>query len=141
MKTIKGPGLFLAQFAGDAAPFNSWDSITKWAADCGYVGVQIPSWDGRLFDLENSTVKFQRNQHAETVDATFLGSDWRKFALVLDDKSVEVHNHQGKVFSSKLPKPARSMCFDTHEATLCVGGTSSNIYRLDLYKGLFRSNF
>ncbi|MCA3453573.1 MAG: sugar phosphate isomerase/epimerase, partial [Rhodobacter sp.] len=51
MKTIKGPALFLAQFAGDAAPLNSWDSITAWAADCGYVGVQIPSWDGRLFDL------------------------------------------------------------------------------------------
>ena len=51
MKTIKGPALFLAQFAGDEAPFNSWDSITKWAADCGYRGVQVPSWDGRLFDL------------------------------------------------------------------------------------------
>lgn len=51
MKTIKGPALFLAQFAGDSAPFNSWDSITAWAADCGYEGVQIPSWDGRLFDL------------------------------------------------------------------------------------------
>lgn len=51
MKTIKGPALFLAQFAGDDAPFNSWDSITKWAADCGYQGVQVPSWDGRLIDL------------------------------------------------------------------------------------------
>ena len=54
MKTIKGPALFLAQFAGDAAPFNSWGEITKWAADCGYVGVQVPSWDGRLFDLEKA---------------------------------------------------------------------------------------
>ncbi len=54
MKTIKGPALFLAQFAGDAAPFNSWTSITAWAADCGYSGVQIPSWDGRLFDLEKA---------------------------------------------------------------------------------------
>jgi sugar phosphate isomerase/epimerase len=54
MKTIKGPALFLAQFAGDEAPFNSWDSITKWAADCGYKGVQIPSWDARLFDLEKA---------------------------------------------------------------------------------------
>ena len=51
MKTIKGPALFLAQFAGDTAPFNSWDGITKWAADCGYVGVQVPSWDSRLIDL------------------------------------------------------------------------------------------
>ena len=54
MKTIKGPALFLAQFAGDAAPFNSWDSITKWAADCGYVGVQVPSWDARLIDLDKA---------------------------------------------------------------------------------------
>jgi len=54
MKTMKGPALFLAQFSGDAAPFNSWKSITAWAADCGYRGVQVPSWDGRLFDLEKA---------------------------------------------------------------------------------------
>lgn len=54
MKTIKGPALFLAQFASDEAPFNSWDSITKWASDCGYKGVQVPSWDGRLIDLSKA---------------------------------------------------------------------------------------
>ncbi|MGB8818892.1 MAG: sugar phosphate isomerase/epimerase [Rhizobiaceae bacterium] len=52
--TIKGPGIFLAQFAGDAKPFNSLPSITKWAASLGYKGVQIPTWDGRLFDLEKA---------------------------------------------------------------------------------------
>ncbi|MBL9053622.1 MAG: sugar phosphate isomerase/epimerase, partial [Tabrizicola sp.] len=52
--TIKGPALFLAQFAGDVAPFNSWGAITRWAADCGYRGVQVPSWDGRLFDLDKA---------------------------------------------------------------------------------------
>ena len=31
-KTMKGPALFLAQFAGDDAPFNSLGAITKWAA-------------------------------------------------------------------------------------------------------------
>lgn len=51
MKTIKGPGLFLAQFAGDEAPFNTWDGITKQAAEWGYAGVEIPSWDGRLLDI------------------------------------------------------------------------------------------
>src|SRR5918994_5428981 len=52
--TMKGPGIFLAQFAGDAAPFNSLKSITKWAAGLGYKGVQIPTWDGRLFDLKKA---------------------------------------------------------------------------------------
>lgn len=54
MKTIKGPAIFLAQFAGDAAPFNSFDSICKWASDLGYKGVQIPTWDARLIDLEKA---------------------------------------------------------------------------------------
>ncbi len=54
MKTIKGPGLFLAQFAGDEAPFNSLDAICGWAAGLGYAGVQIPTWDSRLIDLEKA---------------------------------------------------------------------------------------
>jgi len=55
LTTIKGPAIFLAQFAGDKAPFNSLDSITKWAADLGFKGVQMPSWDGRLFDLKKAS--------------------------------------------------------------------------------------
>jgi len=54
MKTIKGPAIFLAQFAGDRAPFDSLASIARWAADLGYRGVQIPSWDRRLFDLDKA---------------------------------------------------------------------------------------
>lgn len=54
MKTIKGPAIFLAQFAGDEAPFNSLGAIADWAAGLGYRGIQIPSWDGRLFDLDKA---------------------------------------------------------------------------------------
>lgn len=52
MKTIKGPGIFLAQFAGDAAPFNTLEGMANWAAGLGFTGVQIPTWDARLFDLK-----------------------------------------------------------------------------------------
>ena len=52
MKTMRGPGLFLAQFASDQAPFNDWTAITGWAAGLGYAGVQVPSIDQRLFDLD-----------------------------------------------------------------------------------------
>ena len=54
MKEIKGPGIFLAQFAGDSEPFNSLKNICKWASNLGYKGVQIPSWDTRLFDLSKA---------------------------------------------------------------------------------------
>jgi sugar phosphate isomerase/epimerase len=51
---MKGPAIFLAQFAADTAPHNSLDSITKWAAGYGYKGVQIPTWDSRIIDLEKA---------------------------------------------------------------------------------------
>ena len=54
MKTIQGPAIFLAQFAGDAAPFNTLAGMAHWAAGLGFVGVQIPSWDARLFDLKRA---------------------------------------------------------------------------------------
>ena len=52
MKTIKGPGIFLAQFAGDAAPFNTLGGMADWAAGLGFTGIQIPTWDSRLFNLQ-----------------------------------------------------------------------------------------
>ncbi|MDE2595450.1 MAG: sugar phosphate isomerase/epimerase [Sphingomonadales bacterium] len=52
MKTIKGPAIFLAQFEGEAAPFNTLDAIADWAAGLGYKGIQMPSWADRLFDLQ-----------------------------------------------------------------------------------------
>jgi sugar phosphate isomerase/epimerase len=54
MKTIKGPGIFLAQFAGDQAPFNSLEGMAHWAARLGFAGIQIPTWDARLFDLKRA---------------------------------------------------------------------------------------
>jgi sugar phosphate isomerase/epimerase len=54
MKTIKGPGIFLAQFAGDEAPFNTLENLAQWTANLGFVGVQIPTWDQRLFDLKRA---------------------------------------------------------------------------------------
>ncbi len=54
MTTIKGPGIFLAQFMSDVAPFNTLQSICEWAKEIGFAGVQIPSWDGRCIDLQKA---------------------------------------------------------------------------------------
>lgn len=52
MKTIQGPAIFLAQFYGDKAPFNTMDSICQWVANLGFKGVQFPTWDTNYFDLK-----------------------------------------------------------------------------------------
>ena len=54
MITLKGPAIFLAQFAGDATPFDSLPAIADWAAGLGYQAIQIPTWESRLFDLEKA---------------------------------------------------------------------------------------
>ncbi len=54
MKTIKGPAIFFAQFMDDHHPFNSLDGLCQWASDLGYKGVQIPTTDTRLIDLEKA---------------------------------------------------------------------------------------
>lgn len=54
MKTIKGPAIFLAQFAGEEPPFDTLENICKWAADLGYVGVQIPTWVTHFIDLKKA---------------------------------------------------------------------------------------
>ncbi|WP_199136854.1 sugar phosphate isomerase/epimerase family protein [Pedobacter sp. ASV12] len=52
MTTIQGPAIFLAQFIGDEAPFNSLDGICQWAASLGFKGIQIPTLDPRFIDLK-----------------------------------------------------------------------------------------
>ncbi len=54
MKTIKGPAIFLAQFVDSQPPFNSLDGMCKWAAGLGYKGIQIPTWEPGLIDLEKA---------------------------------------------------------------------------------------
>ncbi|MGB0920703.1 MAG: sugar phosphate isomerase/epimerase family protein [Alphaproteobacteria bacterium] len=51
MKQIKGPGIFLAQFVGDKAPFNSFEALCEWAGGLGYKGVQVPTWEASCIDL------------------------------------------------------------------------------------------
>ena len=54
MKTIKGPGIFLAQFLRDEPPFNTLEGITKWVAGLTYTGIQVPTWDQRVIDLDKA---------------------------------------------------------------------------------------
>jgi len=54
MTTLKGPGIFLAQFMGDNPPFNTLKDICNWAKGLGFAGVQIPTWDARCIDLQKA---------------------------------------------------------------------------------------
>ena len=67
MKTIRGPAIFLAQFAGDQAPFDSLANMGRWAAGLGYVGVQIPTWVSAFIDVEKAATS---KAYADDLNAT-----------------------------------------------------------------------
>ncbi len=97
MKTIKGPALFLAQFAGDEAPFNSLDNIAAWAAGLGYKGVQIPSWDARLIDLKRAA---ESRTYCDEVKGTLAkhGLTLTELSTHLQGQLVAVHPAYDEMF-------------------------------------------
>ncbi|MCZ6617365.1 MAG: sugar phosphate isomerase/epimerase [Gammaproteobacteria bacterium] len=54
MKTMKGPAIFLAQFINDEKPFNSIESMAAWAADLGFVGMQVPIGNADFIDVSKA---------------------------------------------------------------------------------------
>lgn len=103
MKTLKGPAVFLAQFAGDQAPFNSLASICKWAKELGYEGVQIPSWDGRLIDLAKVA---ESKTYADEVKGTVesAGLKLTELSSHLQGQLVAVHPAYNELFDGFAPK-------------------------------------
>jgi len=102
MKAIKGPGIFLAQFAGDAAPFNDLASIAKWAAGLGYKGVQIPSWDARLFDLKKAA---ESAAYCDDVRGILAdnGLELTELSTHLQGQLIAVHPAYDSLFDSFAP--------------------------------------
>lgn len=106
MKQIKGPGLFLAQFASDEAPYNDFKSIVKWAASLGYKGVQIPSWDGRLFDLKKAA---QSQQYCDELKAICKaeGVEITELSTHLQGQLVACHPAYDTLFNDFGPDIAK----------------------------------
>lgn len=114
MTTIQGPAIFLAQFMGDEAPFNSLDGICKYMADLGYKGVQIPTWDARLIDLEKAAesktycdeLKGKVGEHGLTIT---------ELASHLQGQLVAVHPAYQKMYEGFAPKEVAGNAKATQE--------------------------
>lgn len=113
MRTIKGPAIFLAQFAGDAAPFNTLPTIARWAAGHGYKGVQVPSWDGRFFDLRRAAGS---QDYCDEVRGTLAeaGLELTELSTHLQGQLIAVH-------------PAYDLAFDGFAAPEVRGNPSARL--------------
>jgi sugar phosphate isomerase/epimerase len=107
MKTIKGPAIFLAQFVGDAAPFNTLDGIARWAAGYGYKGVQIPSWEPRLFDLRRAA---ESKTYCDEIRGVLArhGLQPTELSTHLQGQLVAVHPAYDLAFDGFAPEAVRN---------------------------------
>jgi sugar phosphate isomerase/epimerase len=106
VKTIKGPAIFLAQFAGDNPPFNNLSDISRWAAALGYKGVQIPTWDSRLFDLKRAA---ESRNYGDEIKGTLAkhGVEVTELSTHLQGQLVAVHPAYDQAFDGFAPESLR----------------------------------
>ncbi len=106
MRTIKGPGIFLAQFLGDDAPFNTLGSICKWAKSLGYIGVQIPAWDSRCIDLKKAA---ESKTYADEIKGIVQsnGLEITELSTHLQGQLVAVHPAYNELFDGFAPEAYR----------------------------------
>jgi sugar phosphate isomerase/epimerase len=106
MQTVKGPAIFLAQFLGDEPPFNTLESICHWAASLGYVGVQLPTWDGRCIDLKKTA---DSKDYADDLRGTVesFGLKITELSTHLQGQLVAVHPAYDVMFDGFAPKALR----------------------------------
>jgi sugar phosphate isomerase/epimerase len=100
MSQIKGPAIFLAQFMGDAEPFNSLPNITAWAKSLGYKGVQLPSWDGRVMDLAKAA---SSKAYCDDLKAQCNGLEITELASHLQGQLVASHPTYDELFDAFAP--------------------------------------
>lgn len=102
MTTIKGPGIFLAQFMGENAPYNDLRSICQWVKSLGYQAVQIPTWDPRCIDLKKAaTSKTYADEIKGLVEE--CGLSISELSTHLQGQLVAVHPAYDTLFDGFAP--------------------------------------
>jgi sugar phosphate isomerase/epimerase len=105
MKTIKGPAIFLAQFVGDEAPFDTLDNLGQWAASLGYKGIQVPT-DPKLFDLEKAAAS---KVYCDDVKGRLaeIGVEITELSTHIQGQLVAVHPAYDELFDGFAPAELR----------------------------------
>ena len=107
MVTIKGPGIFLAQFLSDNPPFNDLKSICLWAKNLGYKGIQIPASDSRCIDLKKAAESITYADELKGLIAE-CGLEISELSTHLIGQLVAVHPAYDSLFDVFAPESVRN---------------------------------
>ena len=102
MTTIKGPGIFLAQFMNDKPPYHDLKAICLWAEALGFKGVQIPTRDKRCIDLQKAA---ESKTYADEIKGIVneAGLEITELSTHLQGQLVAVNPVYDKLFDAFAP--------------------------------------
>lgn len=103
---MKGPGIFLAQFVSADKPFNSLSEIGQWAASLGYKGVQIPTWESSLIDLQKAAESTEYCAEIQGVLADY-GLEITELSTHLQGQLIAVNPAYDDLFDGFAPEELR----------------------------------
>ncbi|CEG01703.1 WD40 repeat [Ostreococcus tauri] len=91
----------------------------------------------KCYDVSQLSMKWCRHMDAEIVDFCCLSDDYSKLAFICADRSIRFHAKFGNYYNTRTPKQGRDVCYSENTADLCVVGSSSEVWRLNLEQGRF----
>lgn len=103
MKTLKGPAIFLAQFIADEAPFNSIEAMAGWAAELGFVGIQVPIGNPDFIDVAKAA---ESQDYCDDLKGRVeaCGVTITELSTHLEGQLVAVHPAYDELFDAFAPK-------------------------------------
>ena len=124
MKTLKGPAIFLAQFMADEDPFDNIEAMAKWAANLGFVGIQVPIGNPAFIDVaraaESKTYCDELNGRVRE-----CGVEITELSTHLEGQLVAVHPAYDRLFDGFAPaqlhgKPAERTTWAIEQVKLAA---------------------
>ena len=86
------------------------------------------------------TLKCERGIDSEIIKFKMLSEDYKKVAMILTDRNIELHAQYGRHYRLRTPKMPRDLEYNPFNCDLIVSASDHEIYRLNLEEGKFMSS-
>ena len=124
MKTLKGPAIFLAQFMADEDPFDNIEAMAKWAANLGFVGIQVPIGNPAFIDVAQAA---ESKNYCDDLNGRVreCGVEITELSTHLEGQLVAVHPAYDRLFDGFAPaqlhgKPAERTAWAIEQVKLAA---------------------
>ncbi|VEL34574.1 unnamed protein product [Protopolystoma xenopodis] len=94
----------------------------------------------RCYELSNLSMKFDRCVDYLPYKIAVLSDDYSKFALLQEERWIDVHAAGGHFFKFRVPRPGVDIQYCSSNCNLLIAGSKNTIYRLNLFEGRFETS-